>query len=152
MNHQHTCMGYSMRTPDWRYTEWIEFNCDAMHPMRACATDAEARPHWNATLCGVELCVPSSSSVHVFGLASLRVCVRARAHACVCACVLVSVLCVRFVCVLCCCVCVRACVRGFAPCLFFAVGPPPSPARSSRLLLCARLVDSLWWLLRALGQ
>jgi hypothetical protein len=49
------CMGYSIRTEQWRYTEWVRFNCSLLNPMSNCADAASAGPHWHDTLCGVEL-------------------------------------------------------------------------------------------------
>mmetsp|Transcript_17511 Transcript_17511/g.45792 ORF Transcript_17511/g.45792 Transcript_17511/m.45792 type:complete len:545 (-) Transcript_17511:347-1981(-) len=54
--HEHQVMGYSMRTHQWRYTEWRRFNCSAMNPMSNCPTNKEALPQWaDAELWGVEL-------------------------------------------------------------------------------------------------
>eukprot|EP00729_Bicosta_minor_P010948 gene10947-22936_t len=47
-------MGYSMRTHEWRYTEWLLFNCSIMNPMRGCASDSSVTPQWNQVV-GVEL-------------------------------------------------------------------------------------------------
>ena len=47
-------MGYSMRTHEWRYTEWLRFDCDPMHPMEGCASDSSVTPQWNHVV-GVEL-------------------------------------------------------------------------------------------------
>ena len=44
---QHLTMGYSMRTKDYRYTEWRRFNCSLMTPMDNCAPDASAVPQWD---------------------------------------------------------------------------------------------------------
>ena len=31
-------MGYSIRVADWRYTEWLVFDCDRHNPMTKCAS------------------------------------------------------------------------------------------------------------------
>ena len=49
-------MGYTIRSKDFRYTEWRRFNCSIMSPMTNCAADKEAVPQWgDAELWGVEL-------------------------------------------------------------------------------------------------
>jgi iduronate 2-sulfatase len=47
-------MGYSMRTAEWRYTEWLKFDCDPNDPMAACAAAAAVAPQWGERV-GVEL-------------------------------------------------------------------------------------------------
>eukprot|EP00035_Acanthoeca_spectabilis_P008659 m.156965 g.156965 ORF g.156965 m.156965 type:complete len:535 (+) comp14448_c0_seq4:83-1687(+) len=54
--HKHSVMGYSMRTAQWRYTEWRQFNCSTMNPMSNCPTNTDALPQWgDSELWGVEL-------------------------------------------------------------------------------------------------
>ena len=51
---QEQVMGYSVRTAEWRYTEWLHFTCNALDPMEACASASAARPRWGE-LADVEL-------------------------------------------------------------------------------------------------
>ena len=63
-------MGYSMRTKEYRYTEWIEFECSVAHPMHTCPTAAQARPHWGegvSRTIGVELYDHRNDTSTTFG-------------------------------------------------------------------------------------
>ena len=40
-------MGYSMRTPLWRYTEWAAFGCSPMRPMEC---EAAVAPRWDSVV------------------------------------------------------------------------------------------------------
>ena len=56
-------MGYSIRVTDWRYTEWLAFDCDRHNPMTNCAS---ATPQWGRQL-GVELYDHSTDPSQTFG-------------------------------------------------------------------------------------
>lgn len=40
-------MGYSMRTPEYRYTEWLVWDCNLMSPMSGCADPSTVTPKWS---------------------------------------------------------------------------------------------------------
>ena len=50
--HRTQVMGYSMRTPQWRYTEWLRWNCSVHDPMSC--DGASVVPQWSKPI-GVEL-------------------------------------------------------------------------------------------------
>ncbi len=52
--HKEPVMGYSMRTPDYRYTEWVSFPCNTMKPMNNCPLPVNVTPRWDS-LVGREL-------------------------------------------------------------------------------------------------
>jgi len=56
-------MGYSIRVTDWRYTEWLEFDCDRHNPMSNCAS---AAPQWDRQI-GAELYDHSTDTSETFG-------------------------------------------------------------------------------------
>jgi iduronate 2-sulfatase len=45
-----SAMGYSLRTPEWRYTAWAAFACDLAAPMANCSAASAASPRWGALL------------------------------------------------------------------------------------------------------
>eukprot|EP00035_Acanthoeca_spectabilis_P040066 m.67154 g.67154 ORF g.67154 m.67154 type:complete len:532 (-) comp9849_c0_seq1:28-1623(-) len=40
-------MGYSMRTPEYRYTEWLVWDCNLMSPMSGCTDPSTVTPKWS---------------------------------------------------------------------------------------------------------
>eukprot|EP00041_Stephanoeca_diplocostata_P023115 m.562163 g.562163 ORF g.562163 m.562163 type:complete len:538 (+) comp22220_c0_seq11:210-1823(+) len=65
--HKTPVMGYSMRTHEFRYTEWIRFSCNTMHPMSDCSSDASAKPQWGH-LIGTELYNHTGDPSNSFGV------------------------------------------------------------------------------------
>jgi iduronate 2-sulfatase len=65
--HKTQVMGYSMRTHQYRFTEWIPFQCDIQHPMETCPTAESAAPEWDRGVIGTELYDHRNDTSTTFG-------------------------------------------------------------------------------------